>query len=283
MDKLLIYIGWAASSLILIRNWRLLTPTRTWLLGACALLLASVPVARVLGALGHDNYNLAEMLRTDKILPEVSLAFLFLWAPLTVRWAAALLTRKKRLEPILLAPASLFAAWGLLRRSATVESIWDILGAPVWQLPFDAEYIMRFAALYTCLLWLPLLFVAMARSRKGGIACMVFSCVYVIACPMLIQGYSHADNVRELFLPDGGYWFAGLCLLTCWAGALWARDSWRPRLATIILCAVAWPLLCVSIDVSAVHGLILYPTQFYVTFAVFVLCLSSAFGKVRRG
>lgn len=280
MDKLLIYIGWAIVGLVLMQNRRLLVPTRMWMLGTAALLSASVPLAAALRALGHDNYNLAEMFRTDKILPEVSLAFLFVWAPLTVRWAAALLTQGKRLEAIALAPASLFAAWGLLRRSATVESIHDILGSPVWRLPFDAEYILRFAALYTCLLWLPLLFVVMARSRKGVVACMVFSCAYVLACPMLIRGYSHADNVRELFLPGGEYWFAGLCLLTYWAGALLAnRGRWL--FAGVALCVVTWPLLCASIDISAVHGLILRPVQFYVAFAVFVLCLSSAFPKRR--
>lgn len=152
----------------------------------------------------------------------------------------------------------------------------------MWQLPFDAEYIMRFAALYTCLLWLPLLFVAMARSKKGGIACMAFSCVYVLTCPMLIQGYSHADNVRELFRPGGEYWFAGLGLLACWAGALWANGSWRLRAVAATLCVVAWPLLCASIDVPAVHGLDLQPVLFCAAFAVFILCLSSAFSGMEK-
>jgi len=275
-DMLPIYVG-AAMACCLVWAGRRELRTAFWL-PATALALAAGMAATWLPSLGADQYNLRELLRTDKPFAGMTLAAILLWTPLSASLSASMWSRGKRLAAGLWTPAAALVAWGLLRRSATVESIHDILGSPILSWPLDLEYVARFSAIYLPFAWVPLAMPQVAReSRKGAIACAALSALIVIFAPAIIYNYSYADNVRELFRPRGGHWFALLCLLAGWCPALRGRAV----LLAVPAAAVGWCLLAASVRVDTIHGLSLTPLAFMAAFVFYIACSRAGGGHQR--
>lgn len=277
LDHLPIVLGWMLAIMLFRRSASAQRPSMHWLITAGLMLAAALPLPALMARLstGHGaaNYNFAELFRTDKILVGPTFVLLFLLTPLIARWAADSRTLKTKLG---WAAASCLIAWGLLRRSVTVESIHDILGSPVYADPLDLEYILRFAALYLPLLWLPMFctFLAMRRLRTKGVLLAGFSIGLILATPLIIRYYSPSDNVPELFRPYGGCWFALLILLTVWSALLARRAGIRlGPLVMGLACVSAWWLLNTSIRVSNIHGVSLGFPMFAGIFVAVQLCI----------
>jgi len=271
-DMLPIYVGVATACWLAYRS-RGAIRLGAWLPAAAAAAAVGIAAPPLLARLGHDQYNLFELLRTDKPLTGVTLTAICLWIPFTAGCASAMWSSGKRLLAVAWMPAGLLVAWGLLRRAATVESIHDILGGPIFLWPLDLEYIARFAAIYLPFAWLPLVMPPLAMSRRGLLACAVASASLVIVAPLIIGHYSHADNVRELFKPHGGHWFGAMCLLSPWVVFLCGRARWPAGLALAILSSVAaWRLFLLSVEVDTIHGLRLTLPMFAAAFLFYVFC-----------
>lgn len=287
VDTLPIYVG-VATACWLAYKGRGELYLRRWLPASFAVVLVGVGILPLFAKLGHDQYNLRELLRTDKPLAGVTLMAICLWIPLTAHAATAMWMSGKRMLAAVWIPVGLLVAWGLLRRSVTVESIHDILGSPTFLWPLDLEYITRFAAIYLPFGWLPLVLPSLAiSSRRTMLVCAAVSAGLVAASPMIIANYSHADNVRELFRPNGGYWFGAMCLLAAWTAPLCGL-VWRWFTAPVVLglaTVAAWWLFSLSVDVVSIHGLALAPAMFAATFLFYVFCsvpIAMVWTKARR-
>jgi len=272
IDMLPIYAGVAMACWLAYRSWGGIR-LGAWLPAAVAVAAVGLAAPPLLARLGHDQYNLFELLRDDKPLAGITLAAICLWIPFTAGCASAMWSSSKRLLAVAWMPASLLVAWGLLRRSATVESIHDILGGPIFLWPLDLEYIARFAVIYLPFAWLPLVMPPLVASRRGLLVCAAVSLILVAAAPAVIGHYSHADNVRELFRPHGGHWFGVMCLLSPWAAFLCGRVRWPVGLALAALSSVAaWRLFLLSVEVDTIHGLRLTLPMFAAAFLFYILC-----------
>ena len=100
--------------------------------------------------------NVRELFRADGrffISPHVWFLLLCLIVPTTASLAVGHLRQRRPGMAALLAVAAPLAGWFCLRFAVTVESIHDILGAPVLGWPLDLEYILRFSMVF-CTLWL---------------------------------------------------------------------------------------------------------------------------------
>jgi len=277
-----IYAGEACSAFLIARNMlgmrrageSLARVASGWLPAAAVALVVAAACQAALPRLGHGQYNLAEMLRADRLFPAAWLAAICLWVPMTAGWAAGDWSEGRRLSAALWAPASLLVSWGLLRDSVTVESIHDILGSPTMEWPLDLEYIARLAAVYFPFAWVPLLIPPLAlRSRASAACCAAASAAVVLASQAVVQGYSHADNVRELFRPGGEYLFGGGCLAAGWAAMLCARaGAVRRTAAAVALSVPAWWVANASVRVESVHGVSAGFAAFCAVFVVFALC-----------
>ena len=277
-DNLPILGGLVVVAVLLLSKPRSPRIPAEWVVTAVVLGLLALPAPYICARFSAAQYNLAEMFRQDKWFPAARLALLTLWAPLTARWAADLWRENARFRAMAWAGSSCLVGWGVLRRSVTVESIQDILGAPVLGLPMDAEYILRFGCLYFALLWLPIFFaIGAMSSRRGLVAWAVFALSLTVAMPAIIRNYSPSDNVRELFLNGGGYWLAILCLYATWVAALCGRVGLLKAIGIAGLAVVpAWMLLSQSIDISAIHGLRVSLLSFGLAFVVMLACMTPA-------
>lgn len=283
LDNLPIISGLVVVAVLLLSKRRSPRIPVEWVVTAVVLGLLALPLPYVCARFSAAQYNLAEMFRQDKWFPAARLALLALWAPLTARWAANLWREHARAGAMAWAGSSCLVGWGVLRRSVTVESIKDILGAPVLGLPMDAEYILRFGCLYFALFWLPIFFVVLAMSsKKGLVTWAVFALSLTLAMPAIIQNYSPSDNVRELFLTAGGYWFAVLCLYVSWVAACCSRVGLLRAIGIAGLAVVpGWILLSQSIDISAIHGLRVSLLWFGLVFVSLLACVAPAMSVQR--
>ena len=100
--------------------------------------------------------NVRELFRADAkfgVPAHVWFLTLCLLVPATASLAARLLLGRRIGAALVLLAVSPVAGWFCLRFAVTVESIHDILGAPILRWPYDLEYIMRFSCVF-CTLWL---------------------------------------------------------------------------------------------------------------------------------
>lgn len=285
-DEVPIWVGLLLAAILMWGDRRNVKLHTGWLLSAAVLGLTALALPEVLGQLDGSQYNLKELFRADRSLPHFRLMLLCLWGPLTASWAAELWKNGPRWQALCWAPASCLVGWGILRRSVTVESIQDLLGAPVLSLPVDLEYIARFGALYLPFVWLPLFLVILSTSsRRRFAAGAVFSAGLVLAAPTIIQHYSPSDNVRELFHSHGASWFAGLCLFTIWTAVLCGKSRrvgwWTPAALAVLAAVPAWAMLDRSVRLDHIPGLLLSFPLFAGAFAVTILCLMPALASNR--
>ncbi len=278
MDYIPIIAGWLLAAWLCQRTKPRLT--RAWVAVAAIMALLAIPVPNLLSNLSLANYNFAELFRTDTPLAASSFVLIFLLAPLTARWAAD----GDAKTGVGWAMASCLIAWGLLRRSVTVESIDDVLGSPIWGGGlWDAEYILRFAALYLSFLWLPVFFSlrAIRNPRTGGLVLLGFSAILVLATPTIIRHYSPSDNVRTLFKPGGGHWFAVMVLLIVWCAILSRRvGRWTPAVL-LAASALGWSLINLSVNVPSIHGVHLGYPLFAAILSLGLLCILPALPPAR--
>jgi len=284
-DMLPIYAGEACAAFLFARNvlgmglggdarGNLARVARRWLPAAAIALAVAVACQVALPRLGPEQRNFAELLRADKLFPAAWLVAICLWAPATAGWAARDWAAGRRLSAAAWAPASLLVSWGLLRCSVTVESIDDILGSPTTGCPLDLEYIARLAAVYFPFAWVPLLIPPLApRSRVSAACCAAASVAVVLAARAVVQGYSHADNVSELFRPGGECLFGAGCLAAGWAAMLCARaGAVRGVAVAAALSVPAWWMANASVRVESVHGVSAGFAAFCAVFVFFALC-----------
>lgn len=134
-----------------------------------------------------------------------------------------------------LLPAQAVVTWTLLRLSVPMESIYDIVGDPIWDWPGEWEMILRFCALHSSLaiqvvgavLCVRLFFMpaGLAHFLYWGIASAV------LAWPLhtMVVSLAATDNLTEL-MRNGGSFSASAALasgffLTCVAGSSLAAAS----------------------------------------------------------
>ena len=114
-------------------------------------------------------------------------------------------------------------------------------------------------------------------SKRGLITWAIFAFSLTFTMPAIIQNYSPSDNVRELFLTGGGYWFAILCLYWTWVAALCSRVGLLRAIGIAGLAVVpAWMLLSQSINISAIHGLRVSLFWFGLVFVFLLACVTPA-------
>jgi hypothetical protein len=247
---------------------------RGWLPAAVVALAVAIACQVALPRLGREQHNFAELLRADRLFPAAWLVALCLWVPATAGWAASDWSAGRRLSAAAWAPAGLLVSWGLLRCSVTVESIDDVLGSPTTGWPLDIEYVARLAAVYFPFAWVPLLIPPLAtRSRAGAACCAAVSAAVVLASRAVVRGYSHADNVSELFRPGGECLFGAGCLAAGWAAMLCARaGAVRGAVLAVALSVPAWWVANMSVRVESVHGVSAGFAAFCAVFVFFALC-----------
>ncbi len=280
MDEIPIYLGLMLLAVLVFD--RELKLHAAWLWCAVPLAVIGLSLPHLLARLGSENYNLVEMLRHDRALPGVRLAALCILAPLTVSCAVSAWMSGSKLRAACWAPAACLVTWGVLRRAVTVESVQDILGAPVLNFPMDSEYIARMSAVYLSFVWLPI-FLSMAsmRSRRWLAATAAYSVALVAASGAIVNGYTPSDNVPELFRTHGHPWFAASCLLAPWAAVLCVRAYGAFGLpaaaSTAVLSSVlAGVMLDRAILLGDIHGLHVGPSIAATAFAAVVMCLLPA-------
>ena len=282
MDYLPICLGIAMAALLLFGRCRPRFHS-AWLWGALPLVMAGLCLPWLLSRLHPTQYNLVELLRQDRMFPGAWLALLCLWGPLTASWAAGAWRAGFRLRAACWAPASCLVAWGVLRRSVTVESIHDLLGSPVLSWPADLEYVARFSAIYLPFVWLPVLLALLYRRSKVWLAvALAYGVALIALSPLIINGYTPSDNVPELFRPGGHAWFAALCLLAPGTAVLCERVRRSAGLpaaacALALISPVAYAMLDRAILLGDIHGLDAGPAALGVAFAAAVAtCLMPA-------
>ena len=279
IDEIPIYAGLVAVAMLVFDRRLKLHIAWLWYVPIVA---AGVFLPHVIARLGHEYYNLVEMLRQDRALPGVRLAILCLLGPLTASCSAAMWLSGARWRAVCWVPASCLVAWSLLRRAVTVESIQDILGAPVLHWPMDLEYIARFSAVYLPFVWLPIFFAMVSRhSCRWLAASVVFSIALMAISGVIVNGYTPSDNVPEIFRPYGHPWFAATCLLMPWTAVLCnkARRAFGLIAAAavlILLSALACAMLDHALFLGDIHGLRADPLMFAAAFASAVACLLPA-------
>lgn len=280
IDEIPIYAGLVAVALLLLD--RRIKLHIAWLWCAVPLVVAGFFLPHALARLGDEHYNLVEMLRQDRVLPGVRLAMLCLLGPLTASCSVAAWLSGARWRAACWAPASCLVAWGVLRRAVTVESVQDILGAPVLHLPADLEYIARLSAVYLSFVWFPVFFtMASQHSRRWLAAGAAFSVALVAMSGVIVNGYTPSDNVPELFRPHGHPWFAAACLSVPWAAVLCDRAyraiGLAAAAAVLILSSV---LACAMLDqamlLGDIHGLQVNLPAAAAVFAAAAACLLPA-------
>jgi len=279
MDEIPIYAGLAI--LVVLVFDRRLSICTAWLWIAVPLAFSGLFLPHILARLGSENYNLAEMFRQDRSLPGVRLAMLCLLTPFAVSCSASVWISGSRLRALCWVPASCLVTWGILRRAVTVESVQDILGAPVLNWPADLEYIIRLSVVYLSFVWIPIfLTIAFRRSRRLVVA-VVYSVGLVVASAVIVNGYTPSDNVPEIFREHGHPWFAATCLLAPWAAILcrkaYSRFGTAAAIATIGLSsALASVMLDKAVLLSDIHGLQVGFATAASAFAVAVVCIIPA-------
>jgi len=281
-----IYAGEACSAFLFARNVlgmrrgsgadpraNLARVVRGWLPAAAIALAVAAACQMAFPRLGREQYNFAELLRADKLFPAAWLVAICLWVPATAGWAAADWSAGRRLSAAAWAPAGLLVSWGLLRCSVTVESMDDVLGSPTTEWPLDLEYIARLAAVYFPFAWVPLLIPPLAVRSRAAVWCAAASATVILASRAVVQGYSHADNVSELFRPGGECLFAAGCLAAGWAAMLCARaGAVRGAAVAAALSVPAWWVANASVRVESVHGVSAGFAAFCAAFVFFALC-----------
>ncbi|MHC5108346.1 MAG: hypothetical protein ACYTHJ_00540 [Planctomycetota bacterium] len=279
LDDLPILVALIVVACLLLTKQRAPRVPAASVLAAVIVGLVTLPIPYICERLGAPQYNLAELFRQDTMFPGIRLAFLLMWIPLTARWAADQWRDGARFKAAAWGLSGCVVGWGFLRRSVTVESIHDILGAPILGLPMDAEYILRFGCLYFSLLWLPVFFAVHAlASRKGLFTWGTFALILTLAMPAIIQHYSPSDNVRELLRHQGGHFLAVFCLYVTMVAVLCGRVALRNALAIAALAIVpAWMLLSRSMDLSAVHGMRIGLPAFVLMFVGGIAMAATAF------
>lgn len=282
IDEIPIYAGLVAIAILVFDRRLKLHITWLWYV---PIVVAGVFLPHAIARLGDEYYNLAEMLRQDRALPGVRLAILCLLGPLTASCTVAMWLSGARWRAAYWVPASCLVAWGLLRRAVTVESIQDILGAPVLHWPADLEYIARFSAVYLPFVWLPIFFAMVSRhSRRWLAASVVFSIALAVMSGVIVNGYTPSDNVPEIFRPYGHPWFAATCLLMPWAAVLcdMAHRAFG-ALAAIAVLISSSALACVMLDralfLGDIHGLRMDFLALAAAFAFAVACLFPVVGQ----
>ncbi len=282
MDELPICTGIAMVAMLLFGRCRLRFHP-AWLWGALPLVMAGLCLPWLLSRLHPTQYNLVELLRQDRMFPGAWLAFLCLWGPLAASWAAGAWQAGFRLRAACWAPASCLVAWGVLRRSVTVESIHDLLGSPVLSWPADLEYVARFSVIYLPFVWLPVLLALLYRRSKGWLAvALAYGVALIALAPLIINGYTPSDNVPELFRPGGHPWFAAVCLLAPGAAVFCERVRRSAGLpaaacALALVSPVAYAMLDRAILLGDIHGLDAGPGALGAAFAAAVAtCLIPA-------
>lgn len=277
MDEIPIYVGLVALAVMVFD--RRLKFHAAWLWCAVPLAVAGLFLPHALARLGGENYNLVEMLRQDRVLPGVRIAALCLLAPITASCSVAMWMSGSRLLAACWAPAGCLVAWGMLRRAVTVESIQDILGAPVLHWPADLEYIARMSAVYISFVWLPIFFALASRhSRRWLAAAVAYSVALVAMSGAIVSGYTPSDNVPELFRAHGHPWFVSACLLAPWSavlcGTAYRAAGWLAASGAMVLSsALAGIMLDQALLLGEIHGLQAGPASAAAAFAAAAMCL----------
>lgn len=176
-------------------------------------------------------YNVRELFRNEHRWLSYCLfyALLMSWPVIS---ACLALWFRKNIQRWLWAPLLYIAAglcgWVLLSHAVTVESLWDILGTPIFKnWKGDSELIMRFVIFYIMLL-LPMILANLAilrllkgpatATRPGQFLLPVgINLSFAVLGYMCTGTYAATDNVRELFVVYGRLpslnWGAPLSLL----------------------------------------------------------------------
>lgn len=285
IDEIPIYAGLATVALLVLD--RRLKLHIAWLWCAVPLVIAGFFLPAILAWLGSENYNLVEMLRQDRNHPGARLAVLCLLAPIAASFSVVMWMSGSRLRAVCWAPAGCLVAWGLLRRAVTVESVQDILGAPVLHWPADLEYIVRLSAVYLSFIWFPIFFAMASRySRRWLTAAAVYSVVLVAMSGAIVDGYARSDNVSEIFRQYGHPWFAAVCLLVPWVAVLCDKAYHSSGLAAataviILSSTLACAMLDRAVLLGDIHGLQAGLLPVAITLAAAIMCLLPAVAATR--
>ena len=158
-----------------------------------------------------------------------------LWAgaPATAaRWIGAGSRRRALLLPAVAVTCALLA-FGLLRATVSVESLWDIVGYPVLHGPGDWEIAGRFVALFA-VVWTLIAggaAVALALDPDDGRAAFVAwlppALVTLIPCYLVVVTWAATDNLTELI--RGGGSVVGAAAIAGWLLATGAAASLSSR------------------------------------------------------
>ena len=205
-----------------------------------AFLLAWGVLAALLGAAGAAPgvpYNVRELFAGPRgWAAALALPLVWgLWAgvPAAAAWWIGSGTRRRAaLLPALAAGCALLA-FGILRHTVSVESIWDIVGYPVLHGPGDWEIGARFVALFATI-WTLIAGGAAAapaidsRERRGALARWLPGAIVVLVPGYLVVvPWAATDNLTELIRGGGtiggGVAIAGWFLVVGGAASLASR------------------------------------------------------------
>ena len=204
-------------------------------------------------------YNLRDLLRPDHRAAAVAFSVALVWMGLGPALVSELMLRR----PLAAVGLPLWAggvsvvAWAPVRYAVTVESLYDVLGAPVLEWGWTAELLCRFLALHggvSLLLILAATVVGVAWRRPAGwswkrvVGLVVWALPWLVLVRLAVVDWASTDNLTELIRsgPVGGEVFLGLLVLLAGANAAGLGHAWRrPGRRRLLLALAATAALLV--------------------------------------
>lgn len=174
----------------------------------------------------------------------------------------------------LLLPLQGLVVWSLLRIGAPLESIHDIVGAPILDWPWEWELLLRFLALHqvfaTQMLGAVLLVATICRPSlsMAFVYWLIVSLIFAWPLHFVVVEKAATDNLVELMRDNGSFAASSLlasgilCLLI--AGSAIAAAIFAPgrRLFLFIVAAFALPLSAISFSAGLEPVLVKYGKVF---------------------
>ena len=215
-------------------------------------------------------YNVRELFAYNNPLLTIFLFSLALYAVFGASvWLASWLTVEgwtKHLLPLLVVILGV-VTWFLLRGSVTIESLGDIIGAPIFDWPWEWESILRFSSLVTAPVFLLCGTALIVHIYRSDINLKLQPILYwsihaALLLPIvhwMVVNQAATDNLTELMARGGdsisslalGLWIASLGLTT----SLIVSHIVRQKLTNII----PWVTLLCSIPVG--YFLLIFGTE----------------------